>query len=294
MEIREKNNSGILKSGAFLILSWFSLVSVYSTGQLIYSSKFFSFGTLYADLALFFCFQLILSGVALFLLHRIFCAGEKEKKRDFSLSEALISGAPLLIYCLLFVIPYKTPSQNAIGEKFDLYSLLYTLLLCLGVGIIEEVFCRALLLRGFLSILKKSKQTDASCTGNGICPVKLKCTLISSALFGIWHIVNFFFLDAPLSFTVSQIVYTFFIGIFLSAVLLRTESLILCIVLHTLLDFAMANEVRYSIFSSLRSKLCELFSLELTQILIYFPLAILGIVFLVLPPIAFRKRDKVN
>jgi len=60
--------------------------------------------------------------------------------------------------------------------------------------------------------------------------------LVTSLLFGIWHLFNL--LDgAAFGAVLLQVGYSFLIGAMLSTVRIRTENLWLCVFLHALFDF---------------------------------------------------------
>ncbi|MCQ2911787.1 MAG: CPBP family intramembrane metalloprotease [Clostridia bacterium] len=103
------------------------------------------------------------------------------------------------------------------GITFDFYEFFAGL----RPGVFEEVLCRGLIIPVLLFGCKK----------NNI----FKAAFISSALFGVWHIMNFFY-GASLRSTAIQVVYAFGIGLVFAAVYLRTGSLWPSIIVHSLID----------------------------------------------------------
>ncbi len=89
---------------------------------------------------------------------------------------------------------------------------------CLLTAIAEELFFRGILLDYF------SKRFAGRF-------VILKSCLISSAVFGLWHLTNLFY-GSGLLITLGQVVYTFLLGIMLSVAVIKTGNRLITILIH--------------------------------------------------------------
>ncbi len=95
---------------------------------------------------------------------------------------------------------------------------------CLSIGLMEELLFRGLL-QDTVSQLFKAKP-------NG----RVLTVIITSALFGLMHLFNLF-AGAGVGATIMQVGYSFLIGAMLSAVMIKTNNIYLCILIHAVFDF---------------------------------------------------------
>lgn len=100
-----------------------------------------------------------------------------------------------------------------------LYILVY-----LTTGLFEEILCRGLIQTVFLQKWGHTKK--------GI----YFSVILSSLLFGMCHLIHFFLGHATLLASVTQVIYATFIGVFMSACMLRNESIIPIIIVHGIVD----------------------------------------------------------
>lgn len=109
----------------------------------------------------------------------------------------------------------------AVVERLDL--LWIFLLKCIAIALLEEIFFRALLLPLFMECFAKNRY----------------CVLISvlgsSILFALMHLFNLFF-GAGVGETMVQVGYTFLIGCMLAVMMLKTENIWLCVIVHAVFD----------------------------------------------------------
>ncbi len=103
-------------------------------------------------------------------------------------------------------------------------SILLFALVCLFVGLFEELAYRGCV---FMLVLRNSKKTK-----KGI----FKAVIISSALFGAVHIVNLFAGGGPVA-VILQVGYSFLIGAMCSFVLIKTGSVWHCALIHAVYNF---------------------------------------------------------
>lgn len=162
--------------------------------------------------------------IAFFALAFILLSGLKSIiKPDF---RRLAKNLLWCIPCLLVVIanfPFTAIADGTAkilrGDLIWLY-LLYSL----SVGLTEEA-----LFRGLVQETVKSRV-------EGRRGEKLITVLITSAIFGLFHLFNLFS-GADVGATLLQVGYSFLIGAMLSAVMLRTDDLWLCVILHSAFNF---------------------------------------------------------
>ena len=109
----------------------------------------------------------------------------------------------------------------AVIERVDLLWLF--LLKCIATALLEEILFRALVLPFFMERFEKNKYRA------------LVSVLISSALFALIHLVNLFF-GAGVGETMLQVGYTFLIGCMLAVMMLKTENIWLCVIVHALFN----------------------------------------------------------
>lgn len=134
-----------------------------------------------------------------------------------------------LLWCIpcIFVVIANFPftaifSGNATINRTDLIWLFA--LKCLSIGLMEEMLFRGLF-QGVIQEKFQGQKYD-----------KLKTVAITSAVFGCIHLLNLFS-GANVGATFLQVGYSFLIGAMLSAVLIKTKNIWLCVILHAVFDF---------------------------------------------------------
>ncbi len=95
---------------------------------------------------------------------------------------------------------------------------------CLAIGLFEEAAFRGVILLMFAERRHNTR--------GGL----LTSILLSSAVFGLVHVVNLLVGASPIA-VLRQIGYSFLIGAMCAVVLFATRNLWLCVLLHTLFDF---------------------------------------------------------
>ena len=99
---------------------------------------------------------------------------------------------------------------------------LHAILAAMVPGILEEIICRAFACTIAMKYIKQEKQV-------------LTTAVFSSALFGIFHLIMIFF-GADVVNTLIQVFFAFGIGLTLTAVYLRTGSILSTMIYHTIID----------------------------------------------------------
>lgn len=94
---------------------------------------------------------------------------------------------------------------------------------CFCIGFMEELLFRGLL-QDTVSLLFENKPYG-----------RIYTVLVTSAIFGLTHILNAF-AGADIGATLLQVGYSFLIGAMLSAVIIKTNNIWLCIVIHAMFD----------------------------------------------------------
>ncbi len=102
--------------------------------------------------------------------------------------------------------------------------LLYALL-CLSVGFFEEMAFRGCI---FTAVLARLKNKRAGVFWS---------IVVSSAIFGIIHLLNILNGASP-SATILQVGYSFLIGGMCSVILVKTQNIWYCVILHAVYNFA--------------------------------------------------------
>ncbi len=118
--------------------------------------------------------------------------------------------------------PYSAlAGGEAVIERSDLIWLF--LLDCLMIGVFEELLFRGLI-QSFISERFAGRKYSDFFT-----------VLFTSAIFGLWHLINLFG-GASAGATFLQVGYTFLIGAMLSACLIKTGNIWICVILHAAFD----------------------------------------------------------
>ncbi len=204
-------------TGREKISRWGVLIGVALFGLLWYADPIYSQDgvtqALCKSLALRVLGSLIFVSLSVFLSYRI-C------------NRVPFASLAVILPCLLVVVNnlpiLALIRQEAWVERWDLLGLF--LADCLFIGAFEELAFRGTL---FLAILEKRRKDTRQI---------FITALISSLLFGLVHLANLLE-GGGLVATLLQVGYSFLIGGMCSIILLKTRSIIPCILLHTIFDF---------------------------------------------------------
>lgn len=138
------------------------------------------------------------------------------------------------LYSLLVSLPFFAVAINNLpiialirGDAYVLQPMEIILLfavVCFSVGLFEEMLFRGLLLPYFINRAESSKK--------GL----FKAVVLSSALFGLIHILNIFY-GMGAGAAVLQTGYSFLIGAMLAVLLLKTKNIWLCVIIHAVYNF---------------------------------------------------------
>lgn len=164
-------------------------------------------------------------------------------------------GALALIPCVLVVLanfPFTALATGGAVIDYPQYIWLF-ILKCLSIGLIEECVFRGLIHPLVGEMFEGKKAQD------------LLTVLLSSALFGLWHLTNLFG-GAGVGATFLQVGYSFLIGAMMSFLLLRTGNVWICVLFHAAFDFGgllvgdlghgAFQDIYFWIFTAIAAVLC--------------------------------------
>lgn len=160
--------------------------------------------------------RLLLVGLIIVLLRR--SGGGFGAEHSSTVRRGLLIGGPAYLAMALSLVAGVLSAGRFAGWG----ALILFTLSMISVGTFEEALFRGVVLRAVQRTVHG--RTD------------LSATLVSSAVFGVAHLVNL--PRQGLGPTVVQIAYATMIGVFFAAVRIRSRSLIAVIVLHTMLDWS--------------------------------------------------------
>ncbi|ALN76742.1 CPBP family intramembrane metalloprotease [Staphylococcus chromogenes] len=131
----------------------------------------------------------------------------------------ILKGFLIGIYILLMAVLNLLSSIETIESIKFTFTILFSLIMTnFMIALFEEVLCRGLVFNNFL------KNNNP-----------LKAGVFSSAVFGLAHILNLTH-NPDLIGVLTQVIYTFFIGMLFAAVYFYTKNLLSVILLHFILD----------------------------------------------------------
>ena len=163
---------------------------------------------------------------ALFCVYPIYKIRALGFREEFKIKRGFLKGLllslPALIVSLnnLPILPLITDDLVLNIYKAEIFPYI---LFCLAIGFSEELIFRGLLLPLFVGVFGRGKI--------GV----LKAVTFSSALFALMHLLNLFG-GAPLA-VLTQVGYSFLIGLAFSLSALFTKNIFVPILLHSLFDF---------------------------------------------------------
>lgn len=133
-----------------------------------------------------------------------------------------------LLWCIpcFLVVLANFPFTALIGGpakilRTDLIALF--ILECLSIGFMEELLFRGLLQDTVNQLLENKPNRE------------IFTVLITSAIFGLSHLLNLF-AGADIGATFLQVGYSFLIGAMLSAIIIKTNNIWLCVILHAMFN----------------------------------------------------------
>ncbi len=161
-------------------------------------------------------------GGAIFLVFTIYLGYRVINPITKPVGKNLLYILPALIIAInnMPIIPLVIGQSRITAGYEKIFLLLFE---CLAVGFFEEMAFRSVVMLGIMENRRKTKKDI------------LISILISSAVFGLVHIVNIFI--SPSIMVVLQILYSALIGGMCAIVLLLTRNIWACVILHGLFNF---------------------------------------------------------
>ncbi|BCN32896.1 CPBP family intramembrane glutamic endopeptidase [Anaeromicropila herbilytica] len=130
---------------------------------------------------------------------------------------------PMICFILLNASDYL--GSVAIDKSKPLLILLFVLVY-LSTGLFEETLCRGVVFTVMLEKWGGSKRGYYS------------AILLSSLIFGLTHFIHYILGDSSFLYTVTQVIYASFVGVFFCASMIRNRSIYPAMLLHGLFDIA--------------------------------------------------------
>lgn len=191
-----------------------------------------------------------------------------EKKESFG--KAMLQSWPIL---LITVIQFISAVFGLISNKevFDMLNIISLLFMSFSIGFYEELFTRGWLQNTIVEKYGKNrKQVIIS-------------ILISSFIFGSWHLLNIFD-GQDVIYTIMQSVNATAIGFLLGAIYYKTKNIWSVIFLHAVYDFAI-----------LLPEINVIKDCSASNVNFYDSVSLLGLsLFYILPAIVILQKTKIN
>ena len=140
-----------------------------------------------------------------------------------------------------------------IGASAD--SIFFYALICLATGFFEEMAFRGC---AFMLLLKNRTQSKGRI---------LFAIFVSSAVFGLIHLVNVFF-GGSLGASLLQVGYSALIGALCSMVLLLTGNIWLCVALHAIYNFCGGLVDRFGVVGSVQWTRAEIIFTAIVSVIV--------------------------
>ena len=130
----------------------------------------------------------------------------------------------LIVICAFIFQMAANYQKPEIGIVSALPELLLYFVSVMSVGLFEEMLCRGMLFNAFRDRFGDSKK--------GI----YLSALLSSMLFGLFHLVNLVSYPDLVIATIAQVIYATFFGFIFCVIYFRSKNILACIILHGLFD----------------------------------------------------------
>ena len=146
-------------------------------------------------------------------------------KKAGLLKGIFLLGLPMLCFSAFsFFVSTTQIAEHEFVNPAVLSLVLFTCHMLL-IGVFEEFLFRGVILNNMLKKWGKNK--------SGI----IRAVIYSSILFGSAHLVNLIGTSNFVIGTISQLFYTFFLGIFFAAIYIRTKNIWTVVILHAIFDW---------------------------------------------------------
>lgn len=161
-----------------------------------------------------------IAGICLILYYLIFKTAKLQIRQKLKLRWSIILSAILFLFIFAAFNGIYTHLNNAIQSS----NFLVILLTAVSSALVEEFLFRGMFFGALINILSKS---NLSLTYSAV---------ISSFMFGFWHLSNFFWGGQPLDATLQQAISAFAMGLILVAVRIISKDIWLGVLIHAWID----------------------------------------------------------
>lgn len=152
-----------------------------------------------------------------YILNYIKKEGLNPLKKE-KITASIVRLVPLIFLCFSnFIV--AVVQDSTVRNNINITSIIYGLITAVGVGIVEELLFRSQVLEEFLRHKNKKE-----------------AIFYSSLIFGSIHLLNLSSI-ASIPSVLTQIAYTFFLGIVLGYIYVNTKNIYIPIVFHILYNF---------------------------------------------------------
>ena len=140
------------------------------------------------------------------------------------LSQNIISTVMFVLFLIAFLATVVRPINN-IQSVFNTSStdIIKCFIIALTAGIFEEFLVRILIFDGLAQLFNNQKYN------------LLLASIGSSILFGVFHLSNLSF--QSMEITLQQVFYATILGLIFCFIRLKTNGILACVLLHSLIDF---------------------------------------------------------
>ncbi|MCL2475041.1 MAG: CPBP family glutamic-type intramembrane protease [Chloroflexi bacterium] len=190
------------------------------------------------------------------------------KKHGF-LKGIFLFGLPLIGFSIVSFLATLTITEGHENVSPTLMMLIFFTSHMLLIGVLEEFLFRGIILNNMLRRWGENKK--------GI----IMAVIWSSLLFGCAHLANLINNPDILIGTISQLIYTFCIGVFLAAIYIRFKNIWPAVILHAFFNWmALIWTLSYPTIIATEGVDIEI-GILLGRILLMAPFAIIGFVYLI-------------
>lgn len=174
-----------------------------------------------------------------------------------------IYGAMFLAYTISNLILGYTGMDRTFMEALPYIALF--LFVCIGIGFVEEILFRGLVLNVIHKLFKNSKHTN------------LWAIILSSVIFGLCHLFNLIATPNMVVSTITQVIYATIIGVYFAVIYIKTHNIVAPIILHTLFDYVYYIWWAFSNEAIVRSTIDISIIQGVISIVLYLPILIWSI-----------------
>lgn len=168
-------------------------------------------------------FKIVVGIVTIVLLKTVLKVDKIGFTKKGIIMGTFIYGAMCWIYIILNYIAGISEIDRTFIEAMPYLILFF--FMCLGIGFVEEMLFRGLILNYLRKVLENKKY--------GI----ILAVILSSLIFGGCHLFNLISRPHMVVSTITQVIYASIIGAYFAVVYIKSGNILSPIILHTIFDF---------------------------------------------------------